>query len=223
MKNIIKLALAGFILVLSANASALTLSFDCITGNLAGNCAIGESQLSVEVTDAGNNGTNNQVLFTFLNNGSDDNFIRNVYFDDGTLLGIATLIDADEGVGGDMNVDFSQGSNPPDLPGGENVNFEVTAGFLADADTPQPQNTGVNPGESLGILFNLILEQDFDDVINALTIGDADGGLRIGIHLQSIGSNNGSESFVNAPVPVPAAVWLFGSALGLLAWYRKKA
>ena len=29
-------------------------------------------------------------------------------------------------------------------------------------------------------------------------------------------------SFVTIPVPVPAAVWLFGSALGLLGWVRRR-
>jgi hypothetical protein len=31
------------------------------------------------------------------------------------------------------------------------------------------------------------------------------------------------ESVTFSPVPIPAAVWLFGSALGLLGWMRRKA
>jgi len=34
--------------------------------------------------------------------------------------------------------------------------------------------------------------------------------------------NNFSPTTVASPVPVPAAVWLFGSALGLLGWMRRK-
>jgi hypothetical protein len=38
------------------------------------------------------------------------------------------------------------------------------------------------------------------------------------------GTSNGSYSgVINTVVPVPAAVWLFGSALGMLAWVRRKA
>ena len=52
---------------------------------------------------------------------------------------------------------------------------------------------------------------------------DVTGGLRIGIHLQGIGENGGSESLVNGPVvPVPAAAWLFGSALIGLAGLKRK-
>jgi hypothetical protein len=38
------------------------------------------------------------------------------------------------------------------------------------------------------------------------------------------GTSNGSYSgVINTVVPIPAAVWLFGSALGMLAWVRRKA
>jgi hypothetical protein len=51
------------------------------------------------------------------------------------------------------------------------------------------------------------------------------GALRLGLHVQSIGTKGGSESFVNSPpnaVPLPAAGWLFGTALvGLMGLRRK--
>jgi len=40
-------------------------------------------------------------------------------------------------------------------------------------------------------------------------------------HIQSTRTPGGSES-IGGVVPVPAAVWLFGSALGLLGWVRCK-
>ena len=50
------------------------------------------------------------MLFEFFNAGPAHSSITDVYFDDGTLLGIAGLIDADDGTLGPMadpDVDFS--------------------------------------------------------------------------------------------------------------------
>ncbi len=37
----------------ASTSAALPVGFGCITGNIAGDCAIGEAQLAVEVTDLG--------------------------------------------------------------------------------------------------------------------------------------------------------------------------
>ena len=88
------------------------------------------------------------------------------------------------------------------------------AGFLADSDPPAQPN-GVNPGEFLTIIFNLINGQTFADVINELDTADE---LRIGIHVQGF-ANGGSESFVNVPAPGALGV----SALaGLVALRRRR-
>lgn len=201
--------------VWAAPAKAVTLSFDCITNNdLTGtNCATGEAQLTVDVTSY----SPTQVLFTFKNSGPLASSITDAYFDDGSLLGIAFLIDADDN-GGDPGVDFSQGASPGNLPGGNNASpaFVATAGFTADSDPPTQPN-GVNPNESLGIVFDLQSPGTYADVLSEL----ANGTLRIGIHAQGY-AGGGSESFINTPVPIPAAVWLFGSGLaGLIGIARR--
>ncbi len=195
------------------SAHAVSVGFDNISGNNAVDAAIGEAQLFVDVTDPGSD----QVLFTFSNIGLSNSSITDIYFDDGSLLGIATLIDADDGVGGDPLVDFSVGASPPGLPSGNSANpaFVVTVGFSADSDSPPPEN-GVQPGQTLGILFNLEVGGTFDDVIDQLT----DASLRIGLHVQGfdLGGTEefpgGSESFVNTPIPEPHAAVLF--AVGAL-------
>ena len=53
--------------------------------------------------------------------------------------------------------------------------------------------------------------------------GDTEEGLRIGLHAISIGTTEGSESFVNIPVPIPAGVWLLGSGLvGIIGLGKKR-
>jgi hypothetical protein len=183
-----------------------------ITANSVADAAIGEAQLSVTVSDPGAG----QVLFRFDNSGPAASSITDVYFDDGTLLGIASLSDSGAGVA------FSTGSSPPNLPGGNSMSepFETTAGFSADSDPPvQPK--GVNPGEWLEVLFDLLPGMSFGDVIDALEQGAGDGGLRIGIHVQGFASG-GSESFVNTPmIPLPPALLLGLSGLSGLGLVRR--
>ena len=215
MKNLI---IAAFVLALGLFCvdveAAPTYSFVNITNNNAGNAAIGEAQLFVELLDPGSS----QVTFMFTNTGPEASSIADVYFDDGALLGIASIDDSLPGV------EFSQNAIPPDLPGKNNVtpSFDTTAGFSADSDPPV-QLSGVNPAEWLGITFNLQAGRGFDDVVTDM----ATGALRIGIHVQGF-ANVGSESFINngehcnGKIPAPGAVILGSIGIGCINYLRRR-
>lgn len=210
------LLLAVSCLALAASpARAVVFGFECITFNSATDCATGEAQLSVDVTGTGDG----RVLFTFFNAGPGASAITDVYFDDGTLLALAGLIDEDDdalGSYGDPNVDFSPGASPGDLPGGQTIGFQVTQGFLADSDSPVSQN-GVGPTQSLGVVFSLQGGGTLADVLSELDAGT----LRIGIHVQAF-SGGGSESFVNT-VPEPGAAALVIASLAAVAARRSRS
>ena len=67
------------LVVLPASAlQAAGLGSDCITHNLAADCAIGEAQLTLDVLDAGSG----QVLFHFENQGPNAATVASIYVDD---------------------------------------------------------------------------------------------------------------------------------------------
>ncbi|QDU47617.1 PEP-CTERM motif protein [Symmachiella dynata] len=208
------------------------LGFGRLSANSVGDSVIGETQLTVELSDVGSG----QVAFIFRNSGPDASSIADVYFDDdGNLASIASLIDADDGVGGDPGVDFSTGASPPNIPAHNNISpsFFVTAGLLADSDAPAQPN-GVNPGEQLTVIMNLTSGVTFADTVAAIDLAGAAGGLRIGIHVQGYASG-GSETFVNLPpgpdpgpglVPEPSSMLLMAMGMFGLAgygWRKRKS
>ncbi|MBC8393745.1 MAG: hypothetical protein H8E17_14405 [Deltaproteobacteria bacterium] len=211
-RNILFMAVC---LVLSMSLQVLagpTYSFVNVSNNNPVNAAIGEAQLSVEILDIGSG----QVEFLFRNVGPDPASITDIYFDDSDL-GILTLPFGFTDIVSINGVSFSPDAPPPnkvspgDLPSGGD--FTVTSGLSADSDGPQ---NGVNPGEQLGVTL-------FGNYASVLGYFD-DATLRIGLHVQAMGKDGESESFINngPVVPAPGALALAGIGMTFVGFLRNR-
>ena len=199
-----KLILGLIAMLFSVSALAVPITFGCISNNLAGDCAIGESQLSGTLIDDGTG-----VTFTFYNTGSDAMFIDGAYFYDtaGAFLSAPATIGASDGVA------FSVDATPPGLPSYDPG--ALTSFFTSDADSPSATN-GVNNytggvgevAEWVSFSFDYISPTMFSDLIAAMDSGLFEFGLKVQGY-----DSLGSETFIGK-VPEPGIIGLL--AIGLL-------
>jgi hypothetical protein len=188
------LAATGVTLVANTMpAQAFLLDIDQKTSN-SGLGLNYSSGIDIDVSSYGTN--SNQVLFTFTNKGytaDPDGFsITNIYFGQKDSFSdylnfSGTFIDQ-EGVSYSYESPKGQGN----VGGG----IDWKAAFLADPDAPAGyQGNGIDTGESLGIVFNLVGTTTFGDVENGFQGNESP--LAIAMHLQStvegINPSKGSE------------------------------
>ena len=225
MKNQARMCISVVLVVISmicvANVQATLdtkmYGFGCITNNSATNAAIGQYQLLVEVSDKGTVMQGGEqfglVGFKFSNNGPADCVITEIYFQDGSILGFASIDESLSGV--DFKEDEVGSVSPKNLPGGKAIapEFIATTAFSIEPLNPEPE-WGVGPGEWVEIVYSLQSGKTYANIIEELNDGD----LRIGTHVQSY-ADGGSESFVN--VPEPTTMVLLGLGGFLLRKRRK--
>ncbi len=215
LKNMVKAIFVTQLLLATPLVFANTYNFSQITSN--GNQLVA-SQLSVDVTQSGSN-----ALFTFFNNSAIASSITDIYFDYGKTSYFTSLSNNILGAAGESTgVSYSDGATPPNLPAGNTIGF--TADASGDSTAPNVLASGVNASNEYAVFLGTFgLSSSFSDLVAALD----SNAFRIGLHVQGIGDLGGSESFVNSSeqpsqVPVPGAIWLFGSAMLGFAGLNKR-
>lgn len=220
------------LLFAAGGVRASTVNYDCAetNGSFTTDCGIGESQLLSTLSDNGTSAT-----FRFQNLGSSTSIISNIYFDDTalSLLDFSTVAVDDAKTGPlttNIGVIFTDSSGAPvaatpgDLPGA--VPFDVSFAIGRDKGSI---SRGINNASSEPMLTQQILDikVDYSGVANFLLLSAAldSGAFQIGLKVQAFMSG-GSEWFTSTTtkvVPVPAAFWLFGTALiGFIGYSRRR-
>jgi len=102
------------------------------------------------------------------------------------------------------------------------VNFATFSDFINAADDTECYGTA-GPGTGVGPLCGLVgilsMPGARYQLEGSLTPG---GGDNLLLTVQDFHNSIYKIALTTAAVPVPASVWLFGSALGLLGWLRRK-
>ncbi len=189
------LLIAAGLAVQPAVASS-TYGFTRITNNASQDIS---SQLSMTVTELAGDG----AIFSFRNNVGIPSVVAQIYFDDS--LGLLESMDLDSSSG--SGVSFVQFASPSNLPGGATYAFSADHSFGATKPAPHSGLNASNDWVSF-VGYWASATTSFSSLLDAI----ASGSFRTGMHVISIGESGNSDAYISA-VPLPAAAWLFGSAL----------
>jgi len=190
------IALAAVAAIALQPAMAATYNFTVVENNSALDFG---NQLRVEVAEVIGGAS-----FTLFNDVGIQSSIAAIYFDDLTprmFLDPIGISDQSSGV-------IFKKSSPPNMPGGNKISFEADDGNSVAGSVANGVNASGEWISFLGLWVNGNTSS-FNNLISAMD----SGAFRVGVHLRALPDGQ-SESYVTpSTVPLPAAAWLFGSAL----------
>lgn len=195
MKKILFTALLCTCFTAPAWADMTQFNFTKLTNNNSEDLGM---QLSVTVEKV----DTTKIAFAFRNDVGIPSSITQIYFYDGVFI---TGAPTTEEVGVKFLADTAGGGGLPGLD--KHASYVLQASV--DSEPPVSKN-GINSDtDLLRLTFGLFPGATYDSVVQGIRTGD----FLIGLHVQSIGSLAGSDSYVTF-VPVPGAVLLGFLGLG---------
>ncbi|NWG13780.1 MAG: PEP-CTERM sorting domain-containing protein [Acidobacteria bacterium] len=206
------MVLGLLLLPIDAQADSIVVGFTNIT-NDSGIAADIAGQLRLTIYDAseafsefGVSILGGQVLFAYTNAVGIASSISEIYIDDGTVVSFDRIIN---NLGG-YTLFTGPGAHPGNLPGGQGLTPPFVATQIFSADAQGNPIVGVDSAADIvGVVYTV------NGGLDGLEAALADGSLRVGLHLRSIGSEGDSDSFVDT-VPEPSLIILLGIGFGVL-------
>lgn len=209
------------------NAGAITLKFDCINYDSTDPyCAIAEKQTVTLVKGTPANST--ELIFSNLDSILGNPAIEGIYFDSNLLVPFNNTDPVK--AGGFSLVDWTWAgpsptvpgwtlagahpSNPESLPDGGDFESVITA-----------RSTGASYDFDEGNSMTFLVRQNINRIEDAI-LGKNGWNFDVGLYMNVEDSSSSSEyrSLVSMPaIPIPASVWLFGTALiGFIGLSRRR-
>jgi len=145
----------------------------------------------VEITATISDAPNNGVEIMLRNDSDISAVVTSFAFDTGDIIIMQPITSADWAV-----------SNAIAIPGASNIDFDTTFGFKA---LPPPTSSGINEGEELMIV---LMDADLNELVQAMNSGT----FRIAMHVQGIGDDAISSSYVTKVTPEPSVAMMLGLA-----------
>ena len=206
--------------VIGISQATTTLTFEKLSNNAPSVDLSPQLFVDVDAVYTGLNITG--ATFSVRNEvGLDYGSISEIYFDYPAITNFDSIV-IDTQVGTDFcdtNTCVKPNGDSKDVSPGELPSSTFNSEYAADSVGNKV--TGVDHADDELIFLAVLGDWSYGDMIDALSTG----AFRIGFHIQGIdGVNDESDSYASvSTVPVPAAAWLFGTAvLGFFAAGRRK-